>query len=88
MGSSSKGRCNTLTINSVTALMTSHNIMNPNTKTLQHPDHKLCHRTDDVAQHRESQGSQQNSIPKMSTDPETSYKDYFQFERMHGLFQV
>jgi hypothetical protein len=48
--------CNTMTMNSVTALMTSHNIVTRNnTAELQHPGHELCHRTDDVTQHRGSQ---------------------------------
>jgi hypothetical protein len=40
---------NTLTMDSVTALMTSHNIPNPNcTPRAQHPNHELYHGTDDV----------------------------------------
>jgi hypothetical protein len=42
-------------MNSVTVLMTSHNIVNPNsTPLVQHPNHELCHRTEEVAQHCES----------------------------------
>jgi hypothetical protein len=57
----------TSTMNSVTTLMASHrwpgfnpgNIVNPNTSTprVEHPHHELCHRTDDVAHHREPQYS-------------------------------
>jgi hypothetical protein len=42
-------------MNSVTALMTTRSIVNPQKHSqVQHPNHELCHRDDDVTQHRES----------------------------------
>jgi hypothetical protein len=64
--------CNILTMNSVTALMTSHNIVKLNgTEALQHSNHELYHRTDDVTQHRETlwHGGATQSCSKTSNTP-------------------